>query len=189
LKEEFEMKQNLLRKIYIHELKVLYSAENQFARTLARLSKEATSPDLRTGFEALIRQTREHVARLARIFEALAESPEGKHFKGMAGLIREDTGMIADDREPQELDVRLIAAARRAEHYEMAGYGCVHTYARLLGENEAALLLEQTLNEEEDTDAKLTELAETIIIEAMELEDPTPAEKGLRKYLKKSAGA
>ena len=72
---------------------------------------------------------------------------------------------------------------------EMAGYGCVHTYARLLGENEAALLLEQTLNEEKDTDAKLTELAETIIIEAMELEDPTPAEKGLRKYLRKSAGA
>lgn len=188
LKKELQMKQNLLRKIYIDELKVLYSAENQFARTLARLSKEATSPDLRAGFEALIRQTREHVARLARILAALAESPEGKHFKGMAGLIREDTEMIADDREPQELDVRLIAAARRAEHYGMAGYGCVHTYARLLGENEAAMLLEQTLNEERDTDAKLTELAETTIIEAMELEDPTPAEKGLRKYLKKSAG-
>ena len=188
-KEEFQMKQNLLRKLYTDELKVLYSAENQFARTLARLSKEATSHDLRAGFEALIRQTREHVARLARIFETLAESPEGKHFKGMAGLIREDTEMMADDREPQELDVRLIAAVRRAEHYEMAGYGCVHTYARLLGENEAALLLEQTLNEEKVTDAKLTELAETIIIEAMELEDPAPAEKGLRKYLEKSAGA
>jgi len=129
------------------------------------------------------------VARLARIFEALAESPEGKHCKGMAGLIREETEMIADDREPQELDVRLIAAARRAEHYGMAGYGCVHTYARLLGDNEAALLLEQTLNEEKDTDAKLTAFAETTIIEALELEDPTPAEEGLRKYLKKSAGA
>jgi ferritin-like metal-binding protein YciE len=71
----------------------------------------------------------------------------------------------------------------------MAGYGCVHTYARLLGENEAALILEQTLNEQKETDAKLNELAETIIIEAMEREDPTPAEKGFRKYLKKTAGA
>ncbi len=183
------MRQNLLRTLYIDELRVLYSAENQFAKTLARLSNEATSPDLRAGFEALIRQTREHVARLARIFEALAESPKGKHFKGMAGLIREDTESIADHREPQELDVRLIAAARRAEHYEMAGYGCVYTYARLLGENEAALLLEQTLKEEKETDTKLAELSETIIIEAMELEDPTPAEKGFGKYLKKSASA
>ena len=183
------MKQNLLRKLYIDELKVLYSAENRFARTLGRLSKEATSQDLRAGFEALIKETRKHVARLAGIFKALAESPEGKHFKGIAGLIREDTKMIADDREPQALDVRLIAEIRRAEHYEMAGYGCVHTYARLLGENEAALLLEQTLNDEKVTDAKLTELAETIIIEAMELEDLTPAEKGVRKYLEKSTGA
>jgi ferritin-like metal-binding protein YciE len=183
------MKQNLLRKLYIDELRALYSAENQFARTIARFSKEATSPDLRVGFETLIRQTREHVARLARIFEALAESPEGKHFKGMAGLIREDIEIIAEHPQSQESDVRLIAAVRRAEHYEMAGYGCVHTYARLLGENEAALLLEQTLNEEKVTDAKFTELAETIVIEVMELEDPTPAEKGLRKYLEKSAGA
>ena len=181
------MKQNLLRRLYVDELKVLYSAENQFARTLARLSKEATSPDLRAGFEALIRQTREHVARLAKIFEAIAESPEGKHFTGMESLIREGREITAGDPEPQELDVRLISVVRRAEYYEMAGYGCVHTYARLLGENEAALLLKQTLNEEKETDAKLTELAETMIIEAMEFEDPTPAEKGLRKYLKKSA--
>jgi ferritin-like metal-binding protein YciE len=181
------MKQNLLKKLYVDELKVLYSAENQFARTLASLSKKATSPELRAGFEALIGQAREHLARLAEIFEALAESPEGKHFKGMASVTSQGREITTDDPEPQELDVRLISAARRAEHYEMAGYGCVHTYARLLGENEAALLLEQTLNEEKETDAKLTELAETIIIEAMEFEGPTPAEKGLRKYLRKSA--
>ena len=123
------------------------------------------------------------------IFEALAESAQGKRCKGMEGLLREENEMIAEDAQPQELDMRLISAAQSVGHYEMAGYGCVLTYARLLGEDEAASLLKQTLNEEIETDAKLTKLAETIIIEAMELEDSAPAEKGFRKYLTKSARA
>jgi ferritin-like metal-binding protein YciE len=181
------MKQNLLRKLYVDELSVLYSAQNQLVKVLARLAKSTESPDLHAGFQALIKQTQEHVMRLERIFDALAESPKGKHFKGMEGLTRDGGEVTAGDLEPQELDLRRISAVRRFEHYEMASYGSVCTYARLLGENEAASLLEQTLNEEKEADTKLTELAETIIIEVMELEDSTPAEKGLRKYLKKSA--
>jgi ferritin-like metal-binding protein YciE len=180
------MKQNLLRKIYIDELRNLYNSDHQLVKALVKLAKAGTSPAVREGFEALIGQTQEHVARLAKIFEALAESPKGKPFTGMEGLIKE-ADAIAEDLEPAELDVRLIFAAQRLEHYEMAGYRCVHTYAMLLGENEAASLLKQTLNEEKGVDARLTDLAETIIIEAMALENATAAEKALRKYLKKSA--
>jgi ferritin-like metal-binding protein YciE len=181
------MKENLLRKVYIDELKDLYSAENQLVKALANLAKGATSPELRAGFEGLIRQTKGHAARLAKILEALAESPTGKHCKSMEGLLREVIQMNAEDPEALESGVRLISAAQRVEHYELAGYGSVRTYARMLGENEAALLLEQILNEEKETDAKLTELAETIIIEALELENSTLPEKTFRKYLKKSA--
>ncbi len=181
------MKQNLLRTLYVDELKYLYSAENQLAKALTKWAKAATSPDLRAGFEGHIRQTREHVSRLAMIFEPFAESPLGRHCKGVASLIREGAEKTAGDPKPLELDVRLISAAQRVEHYEIAGYGCVRTYAWLLGENEAAGILEQTLGEKKETDAILIKLAETILIEAIELEDSTPAEKGYRKYLKKSA--
>jgi ferritin-like metal-binding protein YciE len=144
------MKQNSLRKLYVDKLKDLYSAENKLVKALAKLEKAATSPDLRVGFEGQIRQTREHVARLAMIFQALAESPRGKRYKVMEDLIREGSEMIAEVPQSQELDMRLISVVQCVKHHEMAGYGCVRTYARLLGDDEAASLLEQTLNEEKE---------------------------------------
>lgn len=178
------MKENLLRKLYIDELKDLYNAENQLIKALPKMAKAATSPDLKAGFEEHLKQTQEQVARLEKIFDGLGQSPKGKHCNGMEGLIKEGGEIIEEGPEPEELNAGLIAAAQRVEHYEMAGYGCVRTYAKLLGENDAAALLEQTLKEEKETDAKLTKLAGTINVEAMNVADASEA-----KPAKKSAKA
>lgn len=170
------MKENLLQKLYIDELKDLYSAETQLTKALPKMAKAATSEDLRAGFENHLEQTRGHVARLEQIFEALQVSPKGKHCVGMEGLIKEGGELIEEDPEPEQLDAGLIAAAQRVEHYEMAAYGSVRTFANLLGESEAESLLEATLNEEKETDAKLTELAETINVEALEAEGSEESE-------------
>jgi ferritin-like metal-binding protein YciE len=185
------MKENLLRELYVDELKDLYSAENQLVKALPKMAKAATSPELRAGFEAHLKQTQEHVTRLEQIFAALDESPKGKHCKGMEGLIKEGNEMIGEDPEPEELNAGLIAAAQHVEHYEIAGYGCVRTYAKLLGEKEAATILENTLNEEKQTDAKLTQLAEAINVEAMESSENDASQKtsGKSKGLKKTATA
>lgn len=164
------MKGNLLQKLYVDELRDIYSAETQLVKALPKMAKAATSEDLRAGFEGHLEQTREHVARLEQIFEALQMSPKGKHCVGMEGLIKEGGELIEEDPEPEQLDAGLIAAAQRVEHYEMAAYGSVRTFANLLGESEAESLLEATLNEEKETDAKLTTLAETINVDAMEAE-------------------
>ena len=137
------MESNALKKLYIDELQDLYSAENQLVKALPKMAKAAGSQDLRTAFEDHLEQTREHVARLDKIFDELEESPKGKKCRGMEGLIEEGSEMIEEDREPEELDAGLIAAAQRVEHYEIAGYGCVRTYANLLGESEAASLLDK----------------------------------------------
>lgn len=156
---------NRLKHLYIEELKDLYSAENQMVKALPKMIKAATSKDLRAGFEGHLEQTKGHVSRLEEIFKGLGESPKGKKCKGMEGLIKEGGEMIEEDPAPEELDAGLISAAQRVEHYEIAGYGCVRTYAKLLGENEAEALLQETLEEEKKTDAKLTQLAENINME------------------------
>ena len=160
------METNRLKHLYVEELKDLYSAETQMVKALPKMIKAATSEDLRTGFEEHLEQTKGHVSRLEEIFTALGESPKGKKCKGMEGLIKEGGEMIAEDPAREELDAGLISAAQRVEHYEIAGYGCVSTYAKLLGEDEAASLLRETLQEEKDTDEKLTQLAESINLEA-----------------------
>jgi ferritin-like metal-binding protein YciE len=185
------MKENSLRELYVEELRDLYSAENQLVKALPKMVKAATSADLRSGFEGHLEQTKGHVARLEKIFEALDESPTGKTCKGMQGLIKESGELIEEDPGDEELDAGLISAAQRVEHYEIAGYGCVRTYAQLLGENEAVSLLEETLNEEKETDAKLTQLAETINVEALqagESDDDEP-QKPAPKAKRKSASA
>jgi len=166
------METNRLKHLYIQELKDLYSAENQMVKALPKMAKASSSDDLRAGFEGHLSQTKEHVARLEEIFKALGESPKGKKCKGMQGLIMEGAEMIEEDPAPEELDAGLISAAQRVEHYEIAGYGCVSTYAKLLGENQAASLLRQTLEEEKETDQKLTQLAGSINLEAAESEEP-----------------
>ena len=133
------------------------------------MAKAATSDELRAGFEEHLEQTKGHVERLERIFKELGEKATGKKCKGMEGLVEEGAEMIKENElEGDALDAGLISAAQRVEHYEIAAYGCVRTYANLLGEDDAAGLLEQTLKEEKETDQKLTKLAEKINVEAEE---------------------
>ena len=165
------METNRLKHLYIEELKDLYSAETQMVKALPKMANAASSEDLRAGFEEHFGQTKEHVVRLEKILKALGESPKGKKCKGMEGLIKEGSEMIEEDPAPEELDAGLISAAQRVEHYEIAGYGCVSTYAKLLGEDQAVSLLRLTLEEEKETDEKLTQLAGSINLEAVESEE------------------
>jgi len=162
------MQQNSLRELYVEELKDLYSAESQLLKALPKMAKAAEGDDLRKGFEQHLEQTRGHVSRLEKIFNNLGESPKGKRCKGMEGLISEGGEVITEHDESEMRDAGLISAAQRVEHYEIAGYGCVKTYATLLGHDDAASLLDQTLQEEKETDQKLTELAGRINVEAAE---------------------
>jgi len=154
-----------LKELYIDELKDLFNAENQLVKALPKLAKAATSEDLRAGFEEHLKQTRGHVERLDTIFKSLDESPKGKKCKGMEGLVEEGSEAI-EEYEGSVRDAALIGAAQRVEHYEMAGYGTVVALAKQLGEDKHANLLEKTLQEEKDTDAKLTSLSQTINAEA-----------------------
>ena len=137
----------------------IYSAENQIIEALPKMAEAASSEELKAGFKEHLKQTKGQVERLEQIFEQLGTSAEGEKCKGMEGLLKEDA-------DPEVLDAGLIAAAQKVEHYEIASYATVKTYARLLGMNDAVQLLEQTLNEEKDTDAKLTDLAEEINVQA-----------------------
>jgi ferritin-like metal-binding protein YciE len=155
------MKLGSLEDLYVDELKDLYSAENQLLKALPKMAKAATAPKLGKAFESHLKQTRGHVARLEKIFKKLGGSPKGKKCKAMEGLIAEGKELMAEDADAAVMDAALIGAAQRVEHYEMAGYGCVRTYARLLGHDDAADLLQKTLDEEGATDKALTELAES----------------------------
>ena len=159
------MKLESLKDLYLEQLRDLYSAETQLVDALPKMASAASSPDLKAGFNEHLGQTQEQVRRLERIFNDLGEKPTGHTCEGMKGLIKEGEEMIKTKGEPAAIDAGLIAAAQRVEHYEIAGYGTVRTYAELLGHNEHVTLLERTLNEEEETDERLTELAESHINE------------------------
>lgn len=148
-----------LQELYVEELKDLYSAESQILKALPKMEKAATSKELKAAFRQHLEQTKGHAARLEQIFESLGKSPRGKVCKGMQGLLEEGEEMIKEGEEPKVLDAGLISAAQRVEHYEMAGYGCCRTYAEMLGDKKAASLLQQTLDEEGETDKSLTKLA------------------------------
>ncbi len=165
---------NNLRDVYIEQLKDIYSAESQLIKALPKMAKAATSPELAQGFEEHLEQTKGHAERLETIFEGLEEKPTGKKCKAMEGLIKEGAEAIEEDASDEARDAMLIAAAQRVEHYEIAAYGTVKTYANLLGETEALELLEETLQEEVDTDEKLTEAAQSINAEAEEEEEEKP---------------
>lgn len=161
--EDTTMELENLRDLYIDELKDLYSAEKQLVKALPKMAKNATNPDLKKAFSNHLAQTEEHVSRLERIFELLESSPRGKKCVGMEGLIKEASELLEEDAEEEVLDAGLISKAQHVEHYEMAGYGTVRTYAQTLGESEQAEILEQTLNEEKEADELLTQLAENSI--------------------------
>ena len=153
------MPENSLQQLYVEQLKDLYNAETQLVKALPKMAKAAKSQALREGFAQHLEQTRGHVQRLEQIFEAMEESPKGRKCAGMQGLVKEGEEVLDENSDSEALDAGLIAAAQRVEHYEIAGYGSVRTFAELLGEAEAVDLLQQTLNEEKETDEKLTEIA------------------------------
>jgi ferritin-like metal-binding protein YciE len=152
-----------LRELYVEELKDLWSAENQILKGLPRMIKAASHPQLKRAFTKHEAQTRQQVKRLERICKDLGESPRGKKCVGMEGLIQEAKDLLSDKPEPNVLDAGLISAAQHVEHYEMAGYGTVRTWAKLLGYEDHVTLLQQTLDEEKATDQLLTDIAESQI--------------------------
>jgi ferritin-like metal-binding protein YciE len=162
------MQQNALMELYIDELKDLYDAENRLVKAIPKMAKAASSDKLRSGFEEHLEQTRSQVDRLKEIFDKLGEKPSGKKCAGMIGILKEGEEIMDEDFDGAVMDAALISAAQRVEHYEIAAYGCVRTWAELLGENEASALLEKTLEEEKETDEKLTQLAEEINAQAKE---------------------
>jgi ferritin-like metal-binding protein YciE len=148
-----------IAELYVEELKDLYSAENQILKALPKMIKAATHTELKDAFQTHLRQTETHVQRLETILKALDENPKGKMCHGMQGVIEEGADLIKEAPPPAVLDVGLISAAQHVEHYEMAGYGSVRSWAEQLGHTDQASLLQQTLDEEEQTNKLLTQLA------------------------------
>jgi ferritin-like metal-binding protein YciE len=149
-----------LQDLFLNELKDILNAEKQLVQALPRMAKAAQSPQLQQAFTKHLRETEGHVERLERIFQSLGETARGKKCKGMEGLVEEGKEILEEEGQPEVIDAALISAAQRVEHYEIAAYGCLRTYAQLLGNTEADRLLEQTLAEEEATDKALTALGE-----------------------------
>jgi ferritin-like metal-binding protein YciE len=185
------MEHKALMDLFVDELKDLYSAETQLIKALPKMAKAATSDDLRAGFEHHLEQTKEHARRIEEICSELGEKPTGKKCGGMEGLIGEGKEMMGEF-EGDLLDAALISAAQRVEHYEIAAYGTVRTYAELLTQDRAVELLEETLEEEKETDQKLTELAATINVEAVKAggsEDEDEEAPAVNKLKSKAARA
>lgn len=155
-----------LEKLFLDELRDIYNAEKQITRALPRMAKAAESPELQQAFTKHLKETEGQIQRLEQVFKELGQAVRGKKCKGMEGLIEEGKEKLEEEGEPQVVDAALIASAQKVEHYEIAAYGCLRTYAELLGYTQAAQLLQQTLQEEEATDKKLTELGESGINEA-----------------------
>lgn len=155
------MELDTLKDLYIEEIKDLYSAEKQLVKALPKMAKAANDKNLQQAFRTHLKETAQHAARLEQICKELGVSPRGKKCVGMEGLIEEGSELIKEEPDPDVLDAGLIAKAQHVEHYEIAGYGTVRTYARQLGFENQADLLQQTLDEEGRTDHLLTELAES----------------------------
>ena len=171
------MAQKTLLTLYVSELKDLYSAEQQLVKALPKLVKSAEIDELSEAFANHLEETKNHVTRLEEVFESLGENPKGKKCVGMEGIVKEGTETI-DELEGKVLDAGLIAAAQKVEHYEIAAYGSVCAYAKLLDRSDDLNLLKETLEEEKRADEKLTELSENVNQEAAELqEENAPAAK------------
>ena len=155
-----------LQDLFLNEIKDIYHGEKQLLEALPRMAKAAESPDLRAAFTKHLGETEGQVQRLEQILQSLGERVVGKRCKGMEGLVEEGKDIMEEEREEAVLDAALIAAAQKVEHYEIAAYGCLITYAGLLGDRNAEKLLKQTLSEEEATDKALTALGESGINQA-----------------------
>jgi ferritin-like metal-binding protein YciE len=159
------MKIESLRDLYVDQLKDLYNAEQQLIKALPKMAKAATSEELRAAFEDHLGQTRQHAQRIETNFEQMGETTADKKCKAMEGLVKEGSEVMEEDMEDGIKDAAIIAAAQRVEHYEIAGYGCVKAYATRLGDEKAASLLEQTLQEEKQADELLNGIAEQLNLE------------------------
>jgi ferritin-like metal-binding protein YciE len=155
-----------LDKLFLEELRDMYNGEKQITRALPKMAKAAESPELRDAFTKHLRETEGQIQRLEKIFQQLGEAVRGKTCKGLQGILEEGKDLLEEDAQESVLDAALIAGAQKVEHYEIASYGCLRTYAQLLGYDEAVRLLEQNLAEEEAADKKLTQLGESGINEA-----------------------
>ena len=154
---------NPLEELFVDELKDIYSAENQIVKALPKMTRAASSPELKRAFERHLEETRRHVERLEQIAGELDIKLTGKKCHGMEGLIEEGKEIMEEDLEENAIDAGLIGAAQKVEHYEIAAYGTARAHATMLGYNKIARVLQQTLNEEGATDKKLTQIAENVI--------------------------
>jgi ferritin-like metal-binding protein YciE len=157
------MEMETLKDLYVEELKDLYSAENQILKALPKMIKAASHDDLKQAFSNHLKETEVHVQRIEQVCDDLGVSPKGKKCVGMEGLLKEGSELIKEKPDADVLDAGLIAAAQHVEHYEMAGYGCCRTYARQLGYESQADLLQTTLDEEGNADKILTQVAESAV--------------------------
>ncbi len=167
-----------LEELLQEEIKDTYDAEKQLTKALPKLAKKATAPELKQAFEQHLRQTEQHIERLEQVFEQMEMPARGKKCEGMKHLIAEGEQMMSEAEDDATRDALMIAAAQKVEHYEIAAYGTMRTWASLLGRNEVAGLFEETLEEEKETDQKLTQIAESFINEAAAEEEGETAPAG-----------
>lgn len=185
------MKVNSLQELYVDELKDLYDAENQIIKALPKMIDAASSEELQNALNEHLEVTREQAKRIEQIFQNMGEKLKAEKCKGMEGVIKEGAEILSEDMDENVKDAAIISAAQRVEHYEMAGYGTVRTWANLLGESEAEELLQETLDEEKEADEKLNQLAEQINVQAEagadEEEEPEVRPSSQQRRPKKSS--
>ena len=157
------MKLDTLQKLYTDELRDLYNAENQLLKALPKMAKGASSEELKEAIDKHLEQTKGHVQRLEQVFEQLGEKAKGKTCRAMKGLIEEGSEILEEDGDDSVIDAGIIVAAQKVEHYEIASYGSVRTFANLLGQKKAAELLQATLDEESEANELLNKLAESVV--------------------------
>lgn len=162
----FGMKIENLNQLFVEQLRDLYDGEKQITEALPKLIEKATNPELKGALEEHLEVTRRQITRLEGIFQQLGEKPSGESCKGMKGVIAEGDHVVGKSEDPAVRDASIITSAQRVEHYEMAGYGTVKTYARQLGKPEIAAILEEILDEEREADETLSEIAESVNVEA-----------------------
>ena len=162
----FSMKLENLQQLFVKELRDLYDAENQITEALPKLIEAAHHNELKQALQQHLKVTKQQITRLEQIFTKLNEKPTGETCKGMKGLIKEGDEVLSHEGDPSTIDAAIISAAQRVEHYEMAGYGTVRTYADLLGRDDMASLLQQTLDEEKEADETLSGIASSVNVEA-----------------------
>ena len=171
-------KTQTLEDAFVEQIRDLYDAEKQLVRALPKMAKAANSSELRAGFQEHLEQTNGQVERLEQIFEMMGQRARSKPCKAMKGLVEEGQEVIQENAEENLHDLALIGAAQKVEHYEIAGYGTVRTFAQAMGNKDAAQLLDQTLKEEEATDKKLTQIAKSLYKEAQRAERSMGGDNG-----------